>query len=236
MLIDLDSFVQNNMILTGGHFMLSNNQPILNSGTIESFKKTASLYSMHHKNFDNLGLGILINDIGSTCTQESCSISRERNTSVPQLPNEYICILDEFGVSHDEVIIFREKHIRNRAKKLLKSMLKLNTATIFYKENEGYFYKCPRTNVEVILTRYNKCDVRGTPACPLIMAAFSAEHQRLGYEKSLSTYYIAEDNYQNIQNHFVIEKGRHIATVFNIKKDDIKNVYVFKDKVLKNFK
>ncbi|MCH9609846.1 MAG: hypothetical protein S4CHLAM45_02080 [Chlamydiales bacterium] len=222
-------------LITGGHFVLTENSESLNEGTLNSFRLAVSTYSLGKKKYPNLALGILINDIGMVCSASECQIGKVLSRDTFIFPPEYLEILDQHEVKEKEVELFWEKHIRNRAKKQLHSQLSQNNPYIQYRDREGYAYHCPKENIEILLTRYQKNDRRGTPACPLIMSAYSFEHKRLGFKSSLNFYYVGEDNYMNVANHFVIEKGRFLASQFSNGELTIKNVYVFENKTLKNF-
>lgn len=230
---DFSSFIQDNTLITGGHFTLTQDYNSINDGTIASFRNAVEHYSKAKPLFKNVSLGILINDIGSICSGSSCSV-----VSVPSkenfiLPDIYRSILNDFYIKEEELIIFWEKHMRNRAKKMLHKALGQNHPHIFYVDG-GYVYRCPLKNVEILLTRYSKQDKRGTPACPLIMSAFASEQMRNGFSSSFNFYYVGEDNYTNVANHFIIEKSKFLSE--SLKQNiSIKNIYIFSDKVLKNF-
>ena len=227
--------LEDDMILTGGHFTLTPDGSSLNAGTIESFRCSAKLYATEREKFRNLGFGILINDIGDVCSLSGCQTRSVPPRTQFAFPDSYLTILNDFAIGKEEVNIFWEKHIRNRAKKQLHSQIALKNPHIVYREQEGYIYHSAGEGIEILLTRYNKSDVKGTPACPLIMSAYSLEHKRLGYKSSLNFYYVGEDNYMNVANHFVIEKGKFLAARFNGELGNIKNVYLFNDRVMKNF-
>ncbi len=228
-------FVENGMMITGGHFTLTYDGSSINAGTVESFRCCAQLYSSEKKKYPKLGIGILINDIGAVCSFSGCQTQRAPTRAAFVLPDAYQAILDELGIQKEELVIFWEKHIRNRAKKQLHSQIVKQNPSIIYREKEGYIYRSNQNSVEIILSRYNDHDKRGTPACPLIMSAYSLEHKRLGYSSSLNFYYIGDDNFMNIANHFVIEKGCYLASCFDPSIGQTKNVYFFKDKTMKNF-
>ena len=99
---------------------------------------------------------------------------------------------------------------------------------------EGYLYRHSSEKIGIVLTRDHPQDKYGTPACPLIMSAYAFEQKRKGYSASFNFYYVGQDNYLNVANHFVIEKGKFLAQQFGLDLD-IKNVYLFKDSIMKNF-
>ena len=223
------------MILTGGHFTLTADGSSINRGTIDSFEYPARLYAEAKKRFSSVALGILINDIGAVCSSDGCSIQKPVvGREQFEYPEPYLELLDELDIKRDEVIIFWEKHIRNRSKKLLHSRVASSPNSIRYIEKQGYVYD--DGNTEMILTRYNTQDPTGTPACPLIMSAYAIEKRRRGYSSSLNFYYVGADNYMNVANHFVIEKGRYLASQFEPTLGTIKNVYLFENQtMMKNF-
>lgn len=149
------------------------------------------------------------------------------------LPEGYVEILEKNNIKKDECLIFWEKHMRNRGKKLLRKLLAKDENHIV-KKNDGYVYEAQDSGVDLVLTRSNGADGYGTPACPLIMCAYALEKKRLGYKRSFNFYYVGDDNLQNVSNHFVIEKGKFLASQFSDDLD-VKNVYLFPDSVMKNF-
>lgn len=220
-------------MITGGHFMMTNEGPNLNPGTLESFQRAVHLFCEGRKSHAHLGLGILINDMGAVCSGSSCTISAVPSRENISLPPEYLKILEEGGLGLKDLHIFWEKHLRNRGKKMLFGQLSKNNPSFSY-DNGGYVYSSPQVKIPIILTRKSAHDKYGTPACPLIMCALAMEHQRQGFNSSFNFYYVGEDNYLNVANHFVIEKGRFLAEQMG-NNLDIKNVYLFNDYMLKSF-
>jgi|GEM_PF-2331634 len=216
----LDGIEQENTIVTGGHFMITNKEN-LNSGTIDSFHKSVQTFNLLVENGIQVRLGLFINDIGLTCSgTDSCSLEKMKLINGPSLPNEYSKILNENGIEEDEVIIISERFLRNRAKRIFHQVRK-QTDT-FVERNEGYYF-VPKDRPEIILTRKNASDKYGTPACPLIMGAYSLELKRMGYSNSINYYYVGSDNLSNIPNYLPIEKGKLLAHEMdpNIKTENI---------------
>jgi len=227
--------ITDNIIITGGHFLVNDDYlSQINEGTIASFQAAAILYKKAKKMGFKVGLGILLNDIGMVCGGSShCSINAPRalNRSSFILPYTFKEVLKEFEISENEVEIFWEKHIRNRGKKLFHKVkdtrhdLQTIEGDYYLEDKEGYG--------NIMLLRKMKTDKYGTPACPLIMAAYAFEQQRKNYCKSLNIYYIDQDNLSNIPNHLVIEKGRLLAKKLGIT-IEIQNVYFTKNEILTN--
>ncbi len=229
--------VANNTLITGGHFLLTEDGSSINLGTIRSFREAANLYAAHKHIASNLALGILINDIGAVCgsasANSSCSLAPTTSKANFSLPVEYQNILSEYGLHIEELAIFWEKHMRNRGKKLLlKELAKQNQHIHSYQG--GYIYSNPQEKIEILLTRASRHDPHGTPACPLIMGAYAIEAYQMGFSSSINFYYVNENNYKNVANHFVIEKGKYVALQF-MSKLNIKNIYLFEDQILCNF-
>jgi hypothetical protein len=221
----------NHTLFTGGHFMMTPEGPHLNSGTIHSFEQAALLYLKAKKSHKHVGLGVLINDIGAVCSASSCSFSSLTLHDEIQIPDPYLKILETLNIQSHHVKIFREKHIRNRAKKLLHKELESGNQKIHLDEG-GYVYREPTQQTPIILTRQTAHDKYGTPACPLIMSAFSMEQERQGYRSSVNLYYIGSDNYQNVANHYVIEKGGYLAEQLGAE-IRMANIYLFDDEQIK---
>jgi hypothetical protein len=224
----LEKLIQDNTVITGGHFMIKGDgEPELNQGTVDSFRLAAELYKYAKENYQNIGIGILINDIGATCSSDSCSInqinfSREDFT----LPKQYLDILSELGIEEKDVKIYWEKTMRNRGHKLLKIEVKKNNQDIQVIKGDHYLID-KKGYGKIILTRGHENSVYGTAACPLIMAAYAMEQQRGGFTQSVNIYYANYDNIKNIPNQYVIDKGKRVAELLSIK-IDVKNVYVSK--------
>jgi len=215
-------------LITGGHYMInSNGEPILNNGTIDSFEKAVNLYHLNREN-KTIKLGILVNDIGATCSgsgiNSSCSLSLKYALKDFKLPAEYLAILDKYDISANEVVIYREKYIRNRSKKMFLKIIANNPS--IKREHEGIWYV--NEYDRIILTRINSFDKYGTPACPLIMAGLIFQQENDNYQHSINFYYVDKENLQNIPNLHVIEKGRYIAEKLNSKLKT-KNYYLLKD-------
>ena len=204
----LDGSAQENTIVTGGHFMITNREK-LNAGTIDSFSKAVQTFEFLSENGIHVRLGVFINDIGLTCSgADSCSLEKMKLINGPSLPNEYQKIADENGIDEDEIVIISERFLRNRAKRIFHHVRKQSDA--FVEHDEGYYF-APKDRPEIILTRKNAHDKYGTPACPLIMSAFGLELKRMGYRNSINYYYVGSDNLSNIPNYLPIEKGKLLA-------------------------
>lgn len=216
----LDGLEQENTIVTGGHFMITNKEN-LNNGTIDSFNKAVQSFKLLDGNGIHVTLGLFINDIGITCSgTDSCSLAKMKLINNPSLPIEYKNILSENGIEEDELVIISERFLRNRAKRIFHHVRKQSDA--FVEREEGYYFK-PKDRPEIILTRKNSSDKYGTPACPLIMSAFGLELKRMGFNNSINYYYVGSDNLSNIPNYLPIEKGKLLAHELdpNIKTENI---------------
>ncbi|MBU1111185.1 MAG: hypothetical protein KJ896_00260, partial [Nanoarchaeota archaeon] len=222
---DLEGMVEDGTVITGGHFMIDeDNQPVLNQGTINSFRKAVELYR-HGKEYGyQVGLGLLINDIGSICNTNSCSIvNRNFSKKDFSLPEEYVSILLDIGIEKEEVDLYWEKTMRNRGQKMLRKEVKKGNSLI-EQFGEDYWITDRENYGNIMLTRAGGNNKYGNVACPLIMGAFTFEQQRRGYSKSLNLYYIGEDNSQNIPNAIVIDKGKRVAELLE-KQIKVNNVY-----------
>ena len=232
----LEKIVQDGMVITGGHFMLDeSNQAVLNQGTIDSFRKAAELYKYGKDASYQVGLGILINDIGVTCDYYDVCSTGKRDFSRESfaLPQQYQEIFTELGIEAEKVDIYWEKHMRNRGHKLLRREVRKGNQAIedfngdhWLADEEGYG--------RILLSSSREHDQYGNAACPLIMAAYALEKQRRGFNQSLNIYYVGNDNTRNIPNHFVIEKGKRVAEILG-RDVQVRNVYFTEEKVLTNF-
>lgn len=227
--VNLEKTVIDGTLFTGGHFIILNNKVgQMNDGTIASFAYAVSLYSQGKKKGKHVGLGILINDIGQTCSQSVCTINAPFSKTTFVLPEEYTKVLAEFGVDHNEVLVFWEKHIRNRGKKEL--MKVVGKRHDIEKIENDYWLNDRGGFGKVILSRGNANDKYGTPGCPLIMGALALEQEKSGFSRSVNFYYIGNDNQTNIPNHFVIEKGSVVARKFGAT-IEVNNVFLMRQRI-----
>lgn len=229
--------VSDHTIITGGHFLFNPDGSAINEGTIKSFYRAALLYSESKNNGKKVALGILINDIGTVCASasgsSSCSIVPTVSKEAFVLPDAYLQILKKLNLTPDEVVVFWEKHMRNRGKKLLlKEIAKQNKHIVPL--NGGYIFQDLEKKIEILLTRFHPQDQHGTPACPLIMGAYALAKRELGFNTSVNFYYVGPKNYLNVANHYIIEKGKFVAMQL-ADCIDVKNIYLFEDCVLSNF-
>lgn len=230
--------LQANSIITGGHFRIFFEKDIqainLNIGTVMSFEYAVKLYLHAVSKNIKADLGILINDMGSSCDENGCYLKTSCFNRVDYpLPEEYIKVLSQNGIRGYPVKIYWEKNIRNRGKKELLKLLKkdsfpnINPGTksipCIIKEKNAVFLNDPQGYGKIILTRIQGKDKYGTPACPLIMYGFSIEQSK-SYDSSINFYYIGEDNTNNIPNYFAIEKGKRISELLGYKLN-IENLY-----------
>ena len=228
-LLSFESVIRSDCIITGGHFMLRGDQKLgLNDGTKLSLQVATELFSKLVNKKKNIKLGMLINNIGSTCDLNICYTS---SSSKFIFPEEYTKMLKENNLELNDLLIFWEKHLRNRGKKeFIKRVRKIDNI----EENEEGWWLKEKTGKNFILTRRALKDPYGTPACPLIVAAYALEQERKGFKSSLNYWYVDSDNFENIPNHFMIEKGYEVAKMFDVK-IKVMNVYFTKDKVITNF-
>ena len=109
-------------IITGGHFMLTNEGTAnLNLGTINSFDQAVCNFKAGKDKKIKVSLGILINNMGSVCDTKKkvCVLNPEDLKGKFTLPEEYLEILKKYGVKENEVTIYWEKSLRNKGKKEL---------------------------------------------------------------------------------------------------------------------
>ena len=223
--MDIDTLTRNRLeggrtMITGGHFGFDKQgHPQLNEGTLYSFKEAVRLYA--EANDSSLGLGLLVNDIGTTCGPKACSLkggSISREDFV--LPDEYLAILAKHSVPETDVHLFWEKHLRNRAKKLYRKDHDLD------KMREVYLGRNP---ADIPLFRYHGGRDDYVAACPAIMGAFHAEQERRGYGGSINLYSWGPGNRENIPNVTAISKGTFVADRLHWSKSDHANFFCLSD-------
>jgi hypothetical protein len=227
----LEEEIQDNTIITGGHFMIKEDgEPELNKGTIDSFRLAAEVYKSTKENYQKVELGILINDIGATCSSDSCSINKINFSREDyRLPEEYLKILSELGIEETEVNIYWEKTMRNRGHKIMRREIKKGNKKIQIIKKDHYLYDMVGYG-EIVLSRGNGKDPYGTAACPLIMAAYAMKQQDKKFTKSVNIYYIDYDNIKNIPNQFSIDRGKRVADLFGAK-IEVKNIYFSEERM-----
>lgn len=228
------SDISDDTLITGGHFILDGNSPkLLNEGTLESFSLAVSIYK-RLKDTKKVQLGILLNDIGQTCGTESCLIGTESKLDRDSysFPDEYLSVLNKEGIEPTEIHIFWEKHMRNRGKKLFHKIKDTYKSQISQEGNDIYFTL--KNGDKMILLRGNPKDQYGTPACPLIMAAYAFEQNKVSNTESFNIYFIDTENIQNIPNHLVIEKGALLAHELGCLMK-VKNLYITNTEIIKNY-
>ncbi len=231
-LLDIAEVIPEYTLLTGGHFIWRGDATEeLNEGTVLSFGVAAALFARLKEVKVGLGLGVLVNDIGTTCDANACVLLSESADSALRLPKILQKSLHDHGLFTQDVTLFSEKHARNRGKKLFSRMLK--TREDIQMDESAYWLKDSK-NHQYLLTRRTKKDPRGTPACPLIMAGYAFEQQKFGYSTSVNFYYVDAENMENIPNHFMIEKGADVARLFGAK-INVLNVYFTRERVFANF-
>lgn len=207
-------YLRSNCIITGGHFRIffedKNFTINLNDGTLKSFLLSVKLYKIAITKNLKPDLGILINDMNSSCDEEGCILPGSKfSRDGFILPVQYLKILKEEAIPVDLVIIYWEKHMRNRGKKELLKKIKKKTDNILNKP-KGLFLKDSGGYEKILLTRPRANDKYGAPACPLIIAGLNIDQDKK-YNSSVNFYYIGEDNHTNIPNYFVIEKGKRVS-------------------------
>ncbi|MDP2946926.1 MAG: hypothetical protein Q8N88_02330, partial [Nanoarchaeota archaeon] len=159
----LDKMLGNDLIITGGHFLiLENGKPNLNPGTIDSFKAAVVAYKTAREKNLNVHLGILINNMGGVCDTKKniCVIDPEEIKKVFKLPDPYLELLAEVKVQPESVKIYWEKSLRNRGKKELLKKIKQENGCIEYKEG-AYWFVNPKDGRRITLSRPNPNDKYG---------------------------------------------------------------------------
>ena len=206
--------LKDNCLITGGHFRIffdkKNPEYNINIGTLDSFKYAISLFKIAKKEKIKASIGLLINDMGTLCSDKRCEIKVfSFNKNEFKIPLEYRQILDNENIPEENLIIYWEKHMRNRGKKEIVKRIRERDPLV-QKDSEGFYLDDPEGFGKIVLTRKREKDKYGAPACPLIMAGLNLEQDKR-FSSSINFYYIGSDNFANIPNHFVIEKGIKVS-------------------------
>ena len=229
----IEKLFKDDLIITGGHFMiLPNGQANLNSGTINSFKEACEYYLEAKDRGVKVSLGILVNNMGGVCDikKQTCIADPEKIKKDFKLPNEYLKILEKIQMNPNALKIYWEKSLRNLGKKQLLKQIKQKNKNILLKDG-AYWLVNPDDGRSINLSRANANDKYGIAACPLIMAALAEQMKKDGFSSSLNFYYVDTENEENIPNYFAIEKGRIVAGNF-FPGNEMTNVYLLKDQVV----
>jgi hypothetical protein len=232
------SVITDRTIFTGGHFVLEAGEPtLLNEGTLLSFEAAVRSFAILKTKYKELGFGILINDIGAICTT-TCTINNHGfDRDCFAIPFFYKQILEKYKVTVSELIIFWEKKMRNRSQKeLMRRVGKDPNIEI----QDGQTWLTKINKEKILLSRKSVHCPYGTPACPLIMAGYVMEQSRKNFYQSINYYYVDTDNFENIPNHFMIEKGSEVGGYFlsqnhNESKFKSLNIYFTRTQIFTNF-
>jgi hypothetical protein len=232
---ELVNCIEPNTLYCGGHFILDGHKPkVMNTGTILSFEAAVKTYAeARDSKIQNVGLGILLNDIGQTCSSDTCSISSSKplNRDTFELPTEYQEVLKKYKVDYSELVIYWEKHMRNRGKKLFHKKKK----THHFELKGGDYYLNDLNGIgDILVLRQMESDKYGTCGCPMIMAAYSKAQANAKYKQSINLYYIGNDNTANIPNYTVIEKGKRLGELLG-SEIAVKNIY-FSESIIKHIR
>lgn len=218
--------LKDNVVITGGHFMINaGGKPELNKGTIDSFEIAAKLYKVAKEKKFKSRLGLLVNDIGTTCFKavNACKTINVFSRNKFVLPKEYKTILKNNDIKISELELYWEKHARNRGKKTFTKFR--HKSKIITEIGNNYYLLDKNGYGLILLTRKSTQDPSGTPACPLIMAGFNLEQEKRGHKNSINFYYRGDNNLINIPNYIVINKGTRLAKIFGSKISS-ENIYL----------
>lgn len=214
-LTDICSDLRGNILVTGGHFIAGHCLSI-NPGTVDSFKAAVHTYQHLTKYGIPSALGILIKDIGSIYSSYSYPVSfYQLDYGTLQLPQEYHQILQDSYLNPEDVHIFLEKNMRTRGQKELNRRIGSSSFIQIVDEDTWIYLPDKLGKKEAFLLAEKSPDSSsGIPSCPLIMAGYTIHQEQLGFDSSINYYYIGEDNYKNVPNHYDIDKGARVASSF----------------------
>ncbi len=222
--------ISSKILVTGGHYVLSSERKRDNGATLHSLRIALELYKKCAP-LANTELGILINDMGLLCSEKSCSISSVEDGDLrASLPKSFLSLMANYGVSPYTIRIFSERHIRNRAQKMIRRLLKDDPGTMIEPGTGRTWFRCypPGRNRSLLsagdgyldmipLTKASRHCNSGTPACPAIMAAYLLEQKREGFDISINAYSIDYNNFDHVPFYLSIEEGREIVTQLGTK-------------------
>lgn len=171
-----DIYQKNNektvIYLEGGHFSHSFGADDFAVNTLNDALAFGSMIKKKYQKNIKLTYGILVDDLGLACSEDSCSSLPTKTTldlSGPELPSELESILSNSKmIKRDRVLIFSERTSKNRAITSIKKIIK--------KDNHIFILNEEETHTEIKLIDRNQSFVmarrRGhafTAKCPAIM-------------------------------------------------------------------
>lgn len=162
--------------LEGGHFSPSFGADDFSINTLNYAITLGSMIIKKYQRDIKLTYGILIDDLGLACSEDSCSVLPTKTTNSTQdsvgseLPNEIESILSNSKlIKRDKVLIFSERTSKNRAIDRIKKIIKNDNHPFILDEKE--------THTEIKLMDQNHSFVMArrqghtfTAKCPAIMS------------------------------------------------------------------
>jgi hypothetical protein len=221
---ELEKYLQPKQIITGGHIMAGMRDEEIPTGVVDSFKYACELFKASRRKRIKTDLGILINDIGKVCSQDSCSMIRDTvNKDEFMLPKIFQEILEVGKIPENRVKLYWEKNVRNNASTLFKKILKKNKQGII--EINGNYWLDSKEGDKIILARKHPQNKYGIAACPLIVANFDRILANQGYVSSIHVDYVGDDNFC-IPDPTVNTKSKKIVKWIGV---NIDNMFVYLD-------
>ncbi|MCG9512768.1 hypothetical protein MCL32_14265 [Acinetobacter pittii] len=159
--------------LEGGHFSHNFGADDFAINTLNDAIVLGSMIIKKYQRNIKLTYGILIDDLGLACSEESCSIlptETKQDSTGSQLPSELEYILSNSKlIKRDKVLIFSERTSKNRAIDSIKKIIKKDENPFIFNEEE--------THTEIKLMDQNHSFVMArrqghtfTAKCPAIMS------------------------------------------------------------------
>lgn len=167
-----------------------------------------------------------------TCDTNICYVFDKLDRKTFTLPVEYTRILQDAHIDVKELDIYWEKHLRNKSHVQFKRIVKKDKHDI--KKKDGDYWLELENKEQLLLARKKAGTPYGIPACPLIIAGYLIEEEKRGWKSSINFYYADTDNYENVPNHFMVEKGTNVARYLGVNLQ-VQNIYFTHDKIITNF-
>lgn len=138
---DLLPNITDNTIIDGGNFQIRNEIYKTHYLATATFQTAALLYKKSKEQYKEVELSFLIDNFGI-------------RKQTFKLPKEYLEILKKHTIKSEEIIYFKESHLRNRATRLIKNninkisdqilnckIVKSRNISIYSDYKKGYFEK-----------------------------------------------------------------------------------------------
>lgn len=176
------------------------------------------LIKKYNKNI-KLVYGILIDNLGMSCSEDFCTISPNPVKSEPNdhLPDELEVIIAESKLlKRDKLALFYERAAKNRSIETLKTLLKKNIPEIKHvvKDNnsEIIFQSYDNQNQFLLAKRH---DHQFVAKCPALLAQHYKDINLMLHKRFPSNQHAIVIDWSELDDAIKVKQGKQAANVFN---------------------